>query len=132
LIKILFIAGDVSLIGGIEKYNRDLLAALQQTEAQITLVMRNKGGLWEKISFVFRILVAFIERRPDLIYCAHLNFSPTCLILNYFIKTKYAIALYGIEIHTLKGWFKKRAASGAMLLVTISDYARSLILEQLF
>lgn len=129
--KILFIAGDVGLIGGIEKYNRDFLAALGKTGVHVSLVTRNKGGMWAKISFVLRALGAFVRQRPDLICCAHLNFASLCLALKYLFNTRYTLALYGIEISGIKGWLKRKAASGAVLLITISEYARNLILEQL-
>lgn len=129
--KILFIAGDVTLIGGIEKYNRDFLAALGKTGVHVSLVTRNKGGLWAKISFVMRVLGTFVRLRPDLIFCAHLNFAPLCLFLKYLFNARYTLSLYGIEIPSIKGWFKRKAASEADLLITISEYARDLILKQL-
>lgn len=129
--KILFIAGDVSLIGGIGKYNRDFLAALEKTGAQVLLVTRKKGGLRAKISFVFRVLWSFARQRPDLVCCAHVNFAPLCLALSHLFNARYILALYGIEIPGISGWFKRKAATRAELLVTISEYARSLILEQL-
>ena len=89
--KILFIAGDVDLIGGIEKYNRDFLAALCKLGVQVTLVTRNKGGLWAKISFVLRVLRTFVYQQPHLLCCAHLNFSPVCLILNQLFKVRYLV-----------------------------------------
>lgn len=131
LMKILFIAGDVSLIGGIEKYNRDFLAALGKTGVQTLLVTRNKGGLRAKISFVFRVLWAFARQRPDFICCAHLNFAPLCLVFSYLFNTRYTLALYGIEIPGIKGWFKRKSAAEAVLLITISEYAKNLILEHL-
>lgn len=129
--NILFIAGDVNLIGGIEKYNRDFLAALGQTGVHVSLVTRNKGGLWAKISFAFRVLGTFVGQRPDFICCAHLNFAPLCLALKHLFKVPYSLTLYGIEIPGIRGWLKKGAASGADLLITISEYAKNLILKQL-
>lgn len=129
--KILFIAGDVSLIGGIEKYNRDFLAALGKAGVSVSLVTRNKGGLWAKISFVLRALGAFVRQRPDLICCAHLNFAPVCLAFKYLFNARYTLTLYGIEIPGIKGGLKRKAASEAVLLITISEYAKNLILEQL-
>lgn len=129
--KILFIAGDVGLIGGIEKYNRDFLVALGKTGVQVSLVTRNKGGLRAKISFVLRVLGAFVRQRPDIICCAHLNFAPLCLALKHLFKARYTLSLYGIEISGIRGWLKRKAACSAVLLITISEYSRSLILEQL-
>lgn len=131
LMKILFIAGNFNQVGGIEKYNRDFLAALEQTGVHISLVTRNKGGLWAKISFTLRVLVAFARWRPDIICCAHLNFAPLCLALKYLCKARYTLTLYGIEIPGINGWLKRKAASEALLLITISEYAKNLIQEQL-
>jgi glycosyltransferase involved in cell wall biosynthesis len=129
--KILFIASDVNLIGGIEKYNRDLLNALEKTGIQTSLVMRNKGGVRAKISFAFRILWAFGWQRPNLICCAHLNFSPLCLALNLLFKTPFTLTLYGIEISGMTNRLKRKAATRALYLITISEYAKNLILAQL-
>jgi len=129
--KILFISGDVSLIGGIEKYNRDFLSALKKTGVQTSLVMRNKGGLRAKISFAFRFLWMYASQRPNLICCAHLNFAPLCLPLNFLFNTRYTLTLYGIEISGMKSLLKRKAATRAEYLITISEYAKNLILAQL-
>lgn len=129
--RILFIAGDVNLIGGIEKYNRDFIESLNKAGALVYLVTRNKGGLLAKISFVLRVLIAIPRVRPDFICCAHLNFSPLCLFINLLLQIPYTLALYGIEIPNIKDSTKIKAVSNAFLLITISEYARSLILEKI-
>jgi glycosyltransferase involved in cell wall biosynthesis len=130
-LNILFIAGDISLIGGIEKYNRDFLSALRKADARVTLVARNKGGVWAKISLAIRVLLAIPKVRPNYICCAHLNFSPLCFIIKRLLKIPYTLALYGIEIPEIKSSAKIKAVSNASLLITISEYAKNLILEQL-
>lgn len=129
--NILFIAGDINLIGGIEKYNRDFLTALRKADARVTLVARNKGGVWKKISFVIRVLLTIPKVRPDYICCGHLNFVTLCLIIKMLFKIPYTLALYGIEIPGIKSSAKIKAVSNAFLLITISEYAKNLILEQL-
>ena len=42
--KILFLTGDLSLIGGIEKYNQDLLESLKTCECNIRVLQRKKVG----------------------------------------------------------------------------------------
>lgn len=129
--KILFISGDVNLVGGIEKYNRDFLSALDKTGVQISLVMRNKGGLLAKMSFAFRFLWMYAWQRPNLIICAHINFAPLCLPLNFLFNTPYTLTLYGIEISGMAGRLKQKAAARAEYLITISEYAKDLILAKL-
>lgn len=129
--NILFIAGDVSLIGGIEKYNHDFLISLRKAGARVTLVARNKGGFWAKLSFVFRVIIALPRVRPNFICCAHLNFAPLCLMIKRRLNIPYTLALYGIEIPYIKSRKKIKAVSNAFLLITISEYAKNLILDQL-
>ncbi len=128
--KLLFIAGDINRIGGIEKYNKDLLAAFNKAGAKTLLVERYKGGLLAKISFVVRVVWRFINTRPDAIHCGHLNFSPVCLLLGKLFGTPYTLALYGIEIIDIRGKLRRSAVAGAEKLVTISGYSRGLILKQ--
>lgn len=131
MLKILFISSDINLIGGIEKYNRDFIDALKKAGSHVTLVKRYKGGLWAKISFILRVIIAIPKVRPNFICCAHLNFATLCLIIKKLFKIPYTLALYGIEIPGIKSGTKIKAVSNAFLLITISEYARNLILKQL-
>lgn len=128
--RILFVAGDVSRIGGIEKYNRDFVSALKKAGATVILVERRKGGVAAKLSFLVRFVWQFLRKRPDVVFCGHLNFSPVCLVLKALFGTPYTLALYGIEAIEIRGFLKRRALRGAERIITISDYAQSLILKQ--
>lgn len=128
--KILFVAGDVNRIGGIEKYNRDFLSALKKLGLKVFLVERREGGTLAKLSFVVRYIWTFLKSRPDIIFCAHLNFSPVCLVLKKSFGTPYTLALYGIEAIKIEGSMKRSALLGAKRIVTISEYTKNLILKQ--
>lgn len=128
--KILFVAGDVNRIGGIEKYNRDFLSALQKLGIRVTLVERHEGGVLAKLIFVLSMIWKYVKTRPDIIFCAHLNFSPVCLILKKCFGTPYTLALYGIEAIEIKGSLKRNAVLEAQRIVTISEYTTGLILKQ--
>lgn len=128
--KFLFIAGDVNRIGGIEKYNRDFYSALKKTGASTVLVERREGGVLAKLSFVFRVMWQFLKDRPDIIFCGHVNFSPVCLMLKLIFGTPYTLALYGIEIIEIHGWLKRKAVRESERVITISEYAKGLILSQ--
>jgi phosphatidyl-myo-inositol dimannoside synthase len=127
--KILFIAGDICRIGGIEKYNRDFCEAIKKTGAQVLLVTRKEGHLWKKISFGIRVFWSFIYYRPDFICCGHLNFAPLCLIIKFIFKVEYSVALYGIEISGIKKYIKSKSVKESTILVTISEYAKKEILK---
>ena len=128
--KALLLAGDVSRIGGIEKYNRDFLSALKKAGASTLLVERRAGGLLAKISFVCRAGLQFLRQRPDIVFCGHLNFSPVGLVLKLIFGTPYTLALYGIEIIEIHGWLTRKAVRESERVITISEYAKGLILSQ--
>lgn len=128
--KIIFIAGDINRIGGIEKYNRDFLSALKETGLMASLVERREGGILAKFSFAFRFIWQFVKERPDVVFCGHLNFSPMCLILKKCFGTPYTLALYGIEAIEIKGFLKRNAVHEAEQIITISEYTKGLILNQ--
>lgn len=128
--KALLLAGDISRIGGIEKYNRDFYSALKTTGISTVLVERREGGLLAKISFVCRVALQFLRQRPDVIFCGHLNFSPVCLLLKQICGTPYTLALYGIEIIETHGWLIRKSVWAAARVITISEYAKGLILKQ--
>lgn len=128
--KLLFIAGDINRIGGIEKYNRDFYSALKAMGENTILVERREGGILAKLSFVARVVWQCLKNRPDIIFCGHLNFSPICLFLKKVFGMPYTLALYGIEIIETHNWLLRRAVIGAARVITISGYARGLILRQ--
>ena len=73
--KILILCGDLTLIGGIEKYNKDLIKSLKQLQFPIKVIERLQGGFLEKIIFSLKTIYFFITYKPDYIICCHLNFS---------------------------------------------------------
>ncbi len=128
--KLLFIAGDVNRIGGIEKYNQDFHSALKKTGASTVFIERRKGGFLAKVSFALRIFRQFLKQRPDIIFCGHLNFSPLCLVLKRLFGTPYTLALYGIDVIEIKGMIRRSAVREAIQVVTIAEYIKGLILKQ--
>lgn len=129
--KLLYIAGDISRIGGIEKYNRDFINALKLAKADLTVLQRYKGGFFAKASFALRFLQKIIFNKYDHIICSHLNFAPLCLMAKKFIRTPpYTISLYGIEVLDVKSKYKARAICESDQIITISNYTKSYIIKQ--
>lgn len=129
--NIIYIAGDVGRIGGIEKYNRDFLSALGKARVTTSLVERKAGGLFAKVSFVLRVVFRVITQKPELVHCAHLHFSPVCLLLKKVLGIPYTLALYGIEIIDMDSPMKHKALLEAERIITISGYSKGLILKRL-
>ena len=72
--KVLLVASDVNTIGGIQQYNRNVRAGIQESGAEIRLIELKGLGVPAKAGFVFRILREALFGRPDVIWCAHINF----------------------------------------------------------
>lgn len=129
--KILYIAADVRQVGGIEQYNQAFVAALRAAGAETRLLELKGRGVVPKLLFASRIIWAQVAAKPDLIACSHINFSPICLFVRVVFRTPYTISLYGIDAIGIKSALKLRALSLATRVVVISEYTKSLVLEQL-
>ena len=128
--KVLYICGDFSVIGGIEKYNKDFIDSLKMTNTDIRTVLRFPGGLFAKISFVLRVILTVILYRPNFILCGHLHFGSLCLAFKKLFNIPYLINLYGIEIISLCSNRQKQIVNEAYKVITISEYSKRLILEK--
>ena len=42
--KILFLVGSLNLIGGIEKYNKNLISSFQNLDCTLKVIQRNPGS----------------------------------------------------------------------------------------
>ncbi len=129
--KLLFVAADVRQIGGIKKYNKDFLEALELAGAEVFFIERKIGSFWQKACFIFKVFLGEIKHRPDLIICTHINFLPLCLFLRKIFGTPYTVNLYGIDALDIKSGFRLKAVVEAEMVVIISGYIKNKILEQL-
>ncbi len=128
--KILFLTGDLSLIGGIEKYNQDLLESLKTCDCNIRVLQRKKGGFFKKIIFTFKTIFFIFSYKPNYIMCCHINFSPILLFINYFKEIDFSVSIYGIEAIKKFTFLKLLALKKANKIITISNYTENLIIEQ--
>lgn len=117
--------------GGIAQYNRDVIEAMSmmaEVEA-ITAIPRviteGVGALPPKVDFVVGAsgnAVAFVAKvlrhglfgpRPDLIWCAHINYLPLCALIAMVRRVPLMLMIYGMEIwlkppSLLKRWALRR------------------------
>lgn len=128
--KTLLLCSDLKLIGGIEKYNRDLISSLEKCGTSIKIVQRYQGGLFQKIIFTIKAILSSISFKPDYIICCHVNFSPILIFLNNFKKIKFSISIYGIEAIEKFSNLKMKALHEADKILTISNYTKNLIKKQ--
>lgn len=128
--RILYLCGDISLIGGIEKYNRDFLSALELAGASVHAVERKRGGLRSKIIFLFRAVLSILTFKPSHVVCAHLNFSPIAVWANRLGRIPYSVSLYGIEAINISKPIHRIAVSMAQRVIVISQYTKILVARQ--
>ena len=129
--KVLYIAADVHQIGGIELYNRFFLRALKEAAADVSLIELKGRGVRAKILFALKIFLRQVTNRPEVILCAHINFSPVCFMAKKIFGTPYTVSLYGIDAINVQSTLKLRAVAAAERVIVISEYTRDCILKQL-
>lgn len=130
--KILVLTGNLSLIGGIEKYNQDLITSLKAINSKILIVQRNPGNFLEKFIFFIKSFYFYNVFKPEYIICTHINFSLILLILKFFTKIRYSMSIYGIEAIPKFSFVKRTVLNSADKILTISNYTKNLIIKQNF
>jgi len=128
--KILFIVNDFNQIGGIEKYNKDFLNALNDAGANVFLVQLRGISLIQKISFVLKVILKVLQEKPKIICCSHIAFSPICYFVKIIFRIEYTIALYGVEAMNIKNIWEFRSVAAAKIIIAISDYTKDIVLSQ--
>lgn len=122
---ILFLASDLSEIGGIQEYNKFFRKDLSELGVPNAAVERKAGGLFAKISFVFKFLIAIASRRPDFIVCANINFAPLCFLSRKLLRIPYSITFYGIESVKLDFFQKLHVRSANLILAPFEETLRN-------
>lgn len=129
-VKVLYLCGDVSRIGGIEKYNRDFIAALQLAGVEVRVVQRRVGGVVSKVRFVLEAMKALLFCRPGYVICGHLYFSPIALFAHRLLWVRYSLSLYGIEAIKIDRPIYRQAVCCADRIIVISEYTKQLVTRQ--
>lgn len=128
--KILYIAADVNQVGGIEKYNREFMDALRNAGADIFFVPLFSISLFQKSSFIFRVFFESIRKRPSIICCSHVAFSPICYFVKKILGIEYAVNVYGIEVVNISA-LHKRALKSAKFIIKLFDQTAKNIIRQI-
>lgn len=129
--KILFLASDLGVIGGIQQYNRNFLRAVRENGKDIIFAVEFKGGVfYRKPRFAVKFLLSLFRFRPDLIICGHINFFIFGYLAKKIFGIDYAIFTHGIEVWNLKNFFHIKAIKAAKIITTVSSYTKKKIIEQ--
>ena len=128
--KMLYLAAKLDQFGGIEKYNRTLIATLRELGVDVVVVERPLGGAFAKALFALRFCVALFTQRPRFIYCSHLYFSPLCLITRRYLGIPYGVSVYGIETANITGTAYVRTLSAAEKVVYLFEATAECVVIQ--
>ena len=138
--------------GGIQCYLKDLLLALEEIH-NLRLTIFNKldkakpkGEFQSKqISFLFSgsipsflllphfalsLFVGAFIKRPNLILCGHINFSPVAFWIYHFTGIPYWIVVYGIDAWDIKDHWRKKALHNAEKIISISVYTGTRLIHE--
>lgn len=129
--KILFLTSNLNKIGGIQKYNRNLLKALKESNESVSVIELKESNLKEKIRFIFQIIKQLFKFKPDIIFCSHINFSPLCYFFKKIFNKNYLILTHGIEAWDIKDNFKIKALKEAKIIITVSNFTKEKIIFKL-
>ena len=130
-LKVLLVAADVNTIGGIQQYNRNVKAGIDESGAEVRLIELKGVSLPSKVGFVLRIVREALLWRPDVIWCAHISFSPVMFLMKKLLARRYLVALYGIETIGIHEFLQARALRAADLLTPIAHHTAATVLEQI-
>jgi len=118
-LKILVLATDVFSTGGIQRYIRYQIKALRSIDWLDKIVVfslwpkrqddlfeedfrvdyEGKGAdFFSKIIFSLRAIAVAVRKKPDLVLCNHISFTPLAAIIQKLTGIPYSVNVYGLEI----------------------------------
>jgi phosphatidyl-myo-inositol dimannoside synthase len=140
--------------GGIQVYSRFLVQALETAlpDAHIHVFLKNDARITNKLEFnqrtkfqfagrwksswlhtpvfAFQVFLAAVQKRPDLIICGHINFSPLALLICKFLKIPYWTVAHGVEAWNIENPKLQRALHDADLILPVSGYTGDRLIKE--
>jgi glycosyltransferase involved in cell wall biosynthesis len=146
--RALFIASDLLCLGGISRFNQNLVHALCRDGWVLDIISRNDvanagNGLcvrghgrirpmWlRKSVFVLRALWEGIVRRPDVLVCGHANFAFLCWLISRLIGRPYIVIAHGVEVWDLPAGLRRWGLAQANCAAAVSHFTACRLEERL-
>jgi glycosyltransferase involved in cell wall biosynthesis len=96
--RVLFVTSDLGGVGGIPRYSRAILAALQAGSVNVSTVnLRLDGKTRHRVLAAVRSGAALLRIRPDVIVLSHVSLGPIGWI-GRLLGSSYAVLAHGVEI----------------------------------
>ncbi|HEY3797705.1 MAG TPA: glycosyltransferase family 4 protein [Caulobacteraceae bacterium] len=124
--------------GGIAAYNRDFVAALSASGAEIEIAPRRgvgAGGLparvrqhpaiHDRLRYALRAVGVAVARRPRIVFCGHLYMAPLAAIAARLAGARLVIQLHGVEIWPRPTAQRLAALEAADLILCVSRDTRA-------
>ncbi|MCX5706528.1 MAG: glycosyltransferase family 4 protein [Candidatus Omnitrophica bacterium] len=150
--KALLLCASIFRLGGIDEFNQNLFKALElefkDSEFTVISLLDNKEeafSLWvnlkllfcsessslflKKIVFSIKSLKIILSKKPAYVICTHLGVSQIAYYLSKVCKFKYAVITHGKEVWDLKRGNKYRILESADLILTVSNYTRTKLIN---
>jgi glycosyltransferase involved in cell wall biosynthesis len=136
--------------GGIQVYCAFLLEAIQQIYPSTTYDVFLKhdthctsinflpetkfhygGNIPAKLRtfyFALLLLINSFQKRPDLIICGHVNFTPVARFVKRLTGIPYWTFIYGVDVWSIEDSLVKKGLAGSDRIVSIGTYTNSRLL----
>jgi phosphatidylinositol alpha-1,6-mannosyltransferase len=125
--------------GGIARYNGDLMRALARSAVvdELIALPRFAGAAADRpreveqlppspgaVAWSVRAAMLALRRRPDMIFCGHLNAAPLGAALARLLARPLWLQLHGIEAWSRRSRLIRRAVEAVTLATSVSRYTR--------
>lgn len=130
--------------GGIAQYNRDFLGALASSPAitSIEILPRHTADSFtppakvhqaqpgqNRIAYIARAIRMGFDKKPDAIFCGHINLAPLAAIMARLCRAKLIVQTHGIEAWDAPRPLYRRAVEAADQVLCVSRYTRARLLS---
>lgn len=139
--------------GGIQVYLQDVIKALNHEFPSLWLSIfdkldqRHGSNEWHSpnLSFIFSgnwprflqtpyfsmtLIFGVLKKRPNLILCGHINFSPVAFWIHRLTRIPYWIIVYGTDAWEVQEPGKIKALHSADKLISIGTYTRDRLIDE--
>ena len=128
--EILFITSNLNLVGGKERYDKHIISVLKEYVSLNVIELQGVCLFWKAL-FVLRAFLAVLIKKPDIVCCALINFSPICLVLKKLFGVRYVVFTHGADVWNIKNNLHKKALLQSTKTITVSNFTKDKLIEQL-
>ena len=130
--------------GGIAQYNRDFLSGLALSPAISSIEILPRQAVvsftlpakvhqadpgQNRIAYIVRAIRMGLERKPDAIFCGHINLAPLAAVVARLCRARLIVQTHGIEAWGAPNPIYRRAVEASDKVLCVSRYTRARLLS---